>query len=271
MSDPIEIIQEWLHARPLLTQQAYASDIKGLLIHLDGKPLEAVTLRDLQLWQDKLLELHQSPATIARKTSAVRGLFRHAARHGHIERNPATDLPAPTVPWEMTRKAVDRATMAAIIEAAKPGRDRVLIQMLYCTAARVSEICALWWEDLNAKDDGWGEVRIMGKRQKLRYPPVPPAVYQAVLSLRNDAPDNSPIFGISRQTAGEIVKAAAIKAGAPAWFSPHKIRHSTATQALEAKAPLEAVQRLLGHTRPEMTLRYARTTQEKPAIAYLDW
>lgn len=270
--DANEVISEWLYGRPLTTQTAYLRDVQGLLIHLQGKPLESVTLRDLQLWQAQLLELHQTPATVARKASAVRGLFRHAVRHNHIDRNPAIDLPSPTVHWRVHEKVVSRELMLAIIEAAQPGRDRALLRLAYATLARVSELCGLLWKDCEPTTDGGAIINILGKRQKWREAPAPAPVWVAVVELRGDAPGDAPVFGgIKRQRVGEIVKEAAIAAGAPSWFSPHKIRHTGATHMLEANAPLDAVQRLLGHERPEMTLLYARSSQVKPAVDYLEW
>jgi integrase/recombinase XerD len=270
--DTGEIISEWLYGRPLTTQSAYLRDVEGLLVHLQGKPLEGVTLRDLQLWQSQLLEMRQTPATVARKASSVRGLFRHAVRHGHIERNPAIDLRSPTVHWRVHERVVSRELMLAIIEAAAPGRDRALLRLAYATLARVSELCGLLWKDCDPTPTGGATIHILGKRQKWRDAQAPPSVWAAVVELRGDAPGDAPVFGgIKRQRVGEIVKDAAIAAGAPTWFSPHKIRHTGATHMVEAGAPLTAVQALLGHERPETTLIYARSSQQKPAVDYLEW
>lgn len=270
--DTNEIIAEWLYGRPLTTQAAYLRDVQQLVGYLQDKPLATVTLRDLQRWQSQLLEMHQTPATVARKASAVRGMFRHAVRQGHIERNPAIDLLSPTVHWRVHERVVSREVMLAIIQSAHPGRDRALLRLAYATLARVSELCGLLWKDCDPASTGGATIHILGKRQKWRSAPAPPSVWSTVADLRGDAPGDAPIFGgIKRQRVGEIVKDAAIAAGGPGWFSPHKIRHTGATHMLEAGAPLEAVQRLLGHERPETTLIYARSSQQKPAVDYLDW
>lgn len=270
--DTTEIIQEWLYGKPLSTQAAYLRDVSQLLTFLHDKPLETITLRDLQRWQTDLLELHTKPATVARKASAIRGLLRHAARQGHIERNPAIDLPSPTTHWRVHEKVVSREQMLAIIEAAAPGRDRALIRLLYCTAARVSEICNLLWKDCTPTTVGGATIHLLGKRQKWRVAQAPPSVWLPVQQLRGDVPSDAPVFGgIKRQRVGQIVKAAAIAAGAPEWFSPHKVRHCTATHLSEAGCPLPIVQDLLGHERPETTLIYARSSQSAAAIDYLSW
>lgn len=268
-----EILTQWLYGKPATTQAAYLADARSLLAYLDQPPLDTIRLGDLQRWQSHLINvLHLRPSSVARKAAAIGSLFRFAKRQHFIADNPALDLVRPKVAFDPSARWVPRPLMLAIIAKARPGRDRTMALLLYATGCRVSELCGLQWKDCTPTPDGGAVARLLGKGEKWRSVKVPPAVWAQVSVLRNDAPGDAPIFGgLSRQSVAEIIKAAAIAAGAPENFSPHWIRHCLASHSLAAGADLATIQQTLGHASIKTTSVYLHGNPEKSAGDYLEW
>jgi integrase/recombinase XerD len=271
--DTTQILETWLYGKPATTQQAYLADARYLLAYLGQKPLSDIALGDLQRWQAHLINvLHLKPSTVARKAAAVGSLLRFAKRHGHIAENPALDLARPKVNFDPSDRYVSREKMLAIVGAARPGRDRAIVRLLYASGARVSELVNVLWKDCTPTPDGGAVIRLLGKGEKWRSVRVAAAVWAQVAVLRNDAPADAPIFGgLTRQSVAAIVKSAAVSVGAPENFSPHWCRHCLASHSLAAGADLATIQQTLGHASIKTTSVYLHSNPEKSAGDYLEW
>lgn len=154
----------------------------------------------------------------------------------------------------LAERLLTQQDVVRLIENEKSDRNKVLLLLAYTTGLRVSELCALKWRDLVAKQGG-GQLVVQGKGGKTRYIMLPTPVWMAVERLRGTASASDPVFAsrkkgghLSRSMVMRIVKAAALKAGIDAPVSPHWLRHAHASHALERGAPLHLVQHTLGHS-----------------------
>lgn len=216
-------------------------------------------------------------SSIARVLSAVRGLHRFLAEEGRTPADPAKDLRPPKLPMRLP-KAIPVEQVAALIEAAGVGeevaalRDAALLELLYATGARVSEVTALNVDDLVDEE----VVRLFGKGGTQRIVPVGSYARRAldaylvrsrpVLSARGSATP-ALFLGVrgrrmSRQAVWQVLQDAAERAGIAASVSPHTLRHSFATHLLAGGADVRVVQELLGHASVATTQIYTLVTAD---------
>jgi integrase/recombinase XerD len=154
-------------------------------------------------------------------------------------------------------------------------RNQVLLRLLYIAGLRVSEIAALTWRDLQPRTDG-GQVTVFGKGDKTRVVLLPSAIWRELLRFRQGAGLDAPVFpscrggGHLHPTAIErVVLKAAQRAGVDSKVSPHWLRHSHATHALERGAPIHLVQSTLGHASVATTRRYLHARPTDSSSKYL--
>jgi integrase/recombinase XerC len=264
------------------TQRAYLGDIGALLAFLADKKSDA-TLADLTLpvlrsWLAAQAAAGAARTTLSRRTSAVKTFMAWAARRELIGADPATRLQMPKA--RRTLPAVLRQDQALdAMDAAKSGaqqgdplalRDRLIVEMLYATGIRVSELCGL---DVDDVDRGRRLVRVLGKGNKQRTVPFgDPA--QAALDawLAEGRPELATsesgaalLLGArgrrldQRQARTVVHQTIAAVDGAPD-IGPHGLRHSAATHLLEGGADLRVVQELLGHTSLATTQLYTHVS-----------
>ncbi|MFT4136149.1 site-specific tyrosine recombinase XerD [Microbacterium sp.] len=234
----------------------------------------------------------QRPAatSLARLQSSVRGLHRFLAREGLAADDPARRLRPPKTPQRLP-KALTIAQVEALLDAAGPApgdavdtdivrlRDRALLELLYATGGRVSEIVALDVDDL-----AHGEVlRVRGKGDKERIVPVGSYARAAVEAYLTRArpelssrgrPTPRLFLGargapLSRQSAWLVIRQAAERAGLHAHVSPHTLRHSFATHLLQGGADVRVVQELLGHASVATTQIYTHVSVEALRDVYV--
>jgi integrase/recombinase XerC len=196
-----------------------------------------------------------APASLRSLASAWRSFFRWLAREGEVDVNPATGLRSPRVQRKLPQ-VLDADEMAALVEVpgddAEAVRDRALLELLYSSGLRVSELCGVRWRDLDG--DG-GFVRVTGKGSKTRIVPVGSKALAALAALKaQDLPDEAdPLVrgrGGKPLTPNGVrvrLKKRAQQQGVWKRVYPHLMRHSCASHVLESSGDLRAVQELLGH------------------------
>ena len=156
------------------------------------------------------------------------------------------------------------------------GRERLLIQFLYYTGARVGEVAKLTWRDIQPNRDGQGQVTLYGKGQETRTVIIPASLYQGLLGMRGDNNPEAAVF-VSRKgkkplqdrQIRKIVKEAAARAGIAGSVSPHWLRHSHASHSLDRGAAPQLVQKTLGHKSLDTTTRYAHARPSDSSGLYL--
>lgn len=274
-----------VEGRSANTVRAYVADLVSLLDHATrmghGAPGE-LDLVSIRSWLAKQRTMGAVRTTLARRTAAARTFSAWAHRTGLIATDVAAQLATPKAHRELP--GVLRADQAAALLAA-PGpdtspltlRDRALLELLYATGARISEICGL---DTGQVDHGRRLVRVLGKGGKERSVPYGIPAQRAVDDwLRHGRPV------LARRAAGaallvgarggrlqatiarRIVSGYARAAGLPR-TSPHGLRHSAATHLLEGGADLRSVQELLGHASLATTQIYTHVSVERLRAAY---
>ncbi len=227
-------------------------------------------------------ESGRAPATIARRLAALRGLFGFLISERRLTHDPCAELPTPRASRHLPR-LLDEAQVLRLLAAPDPEaahglRDRALLEVLYATGARVSEVADLRTDSL--VDDGH-VLRCEGKRGKHRLVPLGrPA--QAALSLylqrerpalQARAPGAAWLFlsrsggRLSRDRIFRLVSAHAARLGLPR-MSPHMLRHSFATHLIEHGADLRSVQELLGHANIGTTEIYTHVDRQRLAAVH---
>ncbi|HEY7650177.1 MAG TPA: tyrosine recombinase XerC [Methylomirabilota bacterium] len=238
--------------RKFLVEPKDAGGLRAALDELDARVIRAYLAR--------LHERGLDPASVARKLAALRSWLRFLVRRGVLARNPATDIRGPRTGRKLAAfLPIDEAK--ALLDSGETSvRDRAILEVLYATGLRVSELSGL---DLDDLDRGEGTVRVMGKGRKERIVPFgakASSALDAYLELRG--PGRGPLFTGRRgrrlgvRSLFDVVRRRARAAGLTRRVSPHTLRHSFATHLLDAGADLRAIQELLGHSRLSTTQRY---------------
>lgn len=264
------------------TRRAYLADLRSLFAFLDqrapGAGLDALTLPMLRAWLAAQAAGGSARTTLARRTSAVKTFTAWAARKGLLGADPATRLQVPkarrTLP-AVLRQDQAVAAMAAADLGAQQGdplalRDRLIVELLYATGIRVSELCGL---DIDDADTSRRVLRVLGKGNKQRTVPFgAPALAALDAWLVRGRPalvtsESGPALLLGprgrrldpRQARTVVHQTVAAVDGAPD-IGPHGLRHSAATHLLEGGADLRVVQEILGHSSLATTQLYTHVT-----------
>lgn len=268
-----------------LTVEAYRRDLAQWAdFATGGKPGDLdpldVTRSDLRQWVAHISSGGNSARTVKRKISALRAFYRFLLRRGDIAVNPATGLALPK-PSKSLPVYVRPEETSAILDAEIPAddfasvRDRLILDLLYSTGMRCSELVGLLDADV---DTAKGELKVLGKRNKERVIPFGhelSASIEAYRALRDSSPltaicsrdpqaplmvrnDGRPLY---RKMVYNVVHRMLSEGGAHAsWLSPHVMRHSMASDMLNGGASIASVQQLLGHASLSSTQVYTHVT-----------
>jgi integrase/recombinase XerD len=267
------------------TLDAYRRDLARLtqFAAAEGKAVTSLTRGDLEAFVRESMASGLSPTSTARLVAAVRGFYRFLRVAGHVDVNPADDLQAPrtlaTLPHFLSIADVDALLDAPDVSTPKGLRDRALIEVLYATGLRVSELVGLRVSDLHP-DEGY--LQCTGKGGKDRIVPLGDAAaewiarYTAtarpVLARRRDSPwlfvNARGGQRLSRLGCWKLLKAYGRRAGIRAHLSPHVLRHSFATHLLERGADLRAIQMMLGHADLSTTQIYTHVLEARLRQVY---
>jgi len=219
-----------------------------------------------------------SAASVARSVAAVRGLHRFALLEGRVSVDVAAAVRAPARPKRLP-KAITVDEVERLLDAAGVGdgpiplRDRAILELLYSTGARISEVTGLDVDDVD-RTPGRGSVRLFGKGRKERVVPVGSFALEALEAYLVRARPALAISGrgtpalflnargarLSRQSCWAVLQKAAERAQLTAHVSPHTLRHSFATHLLHGGADVRVVQELLGHASVTTTQLYTLVT-----------
>ena len=262
------------------TLEAYSHDLNRFLNYLEEKRIEdvlRVTKVDVRAFLLTLKVQKLSNKTIVRNLVAIRTFFRFLTEEGKLESNPVEDLESPqlakTLPEILSVQEVEQ-----LLETPKPQtplgiRDRSMLEMLYATGMRVSELVSLQMNQLNLEG---GYVLLFGKGSKERAVPLGAEAIKRVshyltgarqkLSKGKDSPFlflNRSGRKMSRQVFWKNIKAYGRRAGIRKKITPHLLRHSFASHLLARGADLRSVQMLLGHADISTTQIYTHVTGER--------
>lgn len=227
-----------------------------------------------------LHERYESQATVARKVAATKSFFKHLLGAGAVSEDPTAHLAVPQVDKHAPRTLDDEDMDRLLAEPLRLGgpkgiRDAAMLEILYGTGMRVSELVALNTDDVNLAS---GTVRCFGKGQKERIIPVHLRAVDALreylhegrLAYLKDRDERALFLNprgtrLTRQGLWLIIKEYVEGAGIQSDVTPHTLRHSFATHLLQGGAPLREVQQLLGHANLSTTQVYAQSPAARPA------
>jgi integrase/recombinase XerD len=264
------LVSLWLAARPTSTVAVYKPVAEKFLQTLPGGLREATAAHVIE-WAESL---KGKPATRNRKVVTVKSLLSFAWRTGYAVFNVGRALRCIPVPRKTHERILEEPEMRALFEAAKPGRDRAFVRLMYASGARVSELCTLRWVDLSQP----GRLSVLGKGAKTRTLVVPQHILDDVLVLRPQGAGyeahvfvskRRPSKGLSPRDARQIIYRTRERAGQDRRVSPHWLRHSHATHALDHGAPIHVLQQSLGHSNVSTTSVYLHVRPNKGSATYL--
>jgi integrase/recombinase XerD len=270
-----ELLLLWLHGKSRQSQRAYRTDVAHFLAFCDGKPLQRVTLNDVQAFSTALEKLGYSSATQNRRLSAVKSLLAFGHKIGYLPFDVGAPVEAPPVKNTLAERILSELEVMSMIALEQNKRNKLLIRFLYLSGARVSEASGLRWRDLKSVGER-GQVTLFGKGGKTRILALPTDLFRQLMSFRGDAGADAPVFA-SRQ-GGEslkpnqirnIIAAAGKKAGIEGNVSPHWLRHSHASHSLDRGAPIQLVQATLGHASVATTSKYLHARPSDSSSLYL--
>ena len=264
------LVALWLHGRSEATQRAYAADLAAFFAHAQ-RPLRAVTLGDMQAFQDTLADL--ASASQARRLSAVKSLLSFGHRTGYLPVNVGAAIRLPKVKHTLAERILDVDAVVHMLALEREPRNKALLRLLYLGGLRIGEACRLRVRDLSARDDA-GQVTVFGKGGKTRAVLLKASVWQDLAALRS-ADADAPLFrsreggGLDPSQVHRIVKLAAKRAGLSPAVSAHWLRHAHVSHALDRGAPVHLVQATVGHASLATTSRYAHARPNDSSSRYL--
>lgn len=289
----IEDFLTWLVAergRSRNTLSAYRRDLTGFWIWVDGqgRTLDDIGPADLDAFVGVLRSRGLAPSSVKRTLVAVRSLFRFRTQEGLSDSDPSAGVETPRVPSGLP-KALTESEVQSLLDAVQGDdavalRDRAVLEVLYGTGARISEVCALRLGDV---DLDASMLRLFGKGAKERQVPLGRWARVALAQwlsaegrgamepeqwARRDDADavflNQRGGRLGRQGAWGIVRRYGDLVGLEGRLTPHVLRHCCATHMLDHGADIRAVQELLGHASISTTQVYTMVSNERLFAAY---
>jgi integrase/recombinase XerD len=261
------------------TLAAYRADLTALARWLGARqmPIVRTSRQDLQDFIAWRVQAGARPRSTARQLSSFRRFFRYLLREGVLQEDPTTQIAMPKIgrslPKSLTEEEVESLLAAPAVRDPLGNRDRTMLEVLYATGLRVSELVNLRYEQINLNQ---GVIRILGKGNRERLIPLGDEAVRWLTEFVHGARDEillerqtDYLFPtrrgdrMTRQAFWHIIKRYARKAGIAKGLSPHTLRHAFATHLLNHGADLRVVQILLGHSDLSTTQIYTHVASER--------
>lgn len=262
------------------TVAAYSRDLARLIAYLDEHKIRTPGKVTRAAVTDYLLHLADeslSARSRARALVAVRGLFRFLVAEKHLDKDPTETIDAPRIaqrlPEVIGEDAIGRLLAAPNVGTDRGLRDSAMIETLYATGLRVTELVSLTLGEVNLSA---GYLKVFGKGRKQRIVPLGEVAVERIQSYLDQArgsfmknPREKAVFltgrgkPMTRQGFWKLLRRYALGAGISGAISPHKLRHSFATHLLEHGADLRAVQAMLGHADITTTQIYTHVSRTR--------
>ncbi len=259
------------------TLQAYRSDLYAFSKWLSANSRRIEEARNSDVLQYLAVQGTRSARTSARRLSSLRRFYEYLLREGEISSDPVVDIESPRIgrplPKSLTEEEVELLIAAPDTKTVRGTRDRAMLEVLYATGLRVSELVSLKITQLNLRQ---GVIRVFGKGNKERLVPLGEEAVAWLEAFLQDGrktllkQGNSDVVfpsnrgrQMTRQTFWYAIKNYSLKAGIKKELSPHVLRHAFATHLLNNGADLRVVQMLLGHSDISTTQIYTHIARER--------
>ena len=265
------------------TVSSYLRDVHQFSAAMDGKGVELVQVldRDVEEYANSLIKRGKSPATVTRSVASIKSFYACLMEKGYVDQNPAKGVSPAKVerklPQVLTGREVELFLEQPECTDLKGYRDRAMLELLYATGIRVSELIALDVDDLNLPG---GVLRCVSKGRERVIPLYPVAIralgeyIQSVRPQLVDSREETALFvnmngeRMSRQGFWKLIKYYQEKAGIQKDITPHTLRHSFAAHLLENGADLRSIQEMLGHADISSTQIYSKLINQKIKDVY---
>lgn len=264
------------------TAKAYCSDILSFLIWMDEQSCEDINFSKVREYLHFIQKFNYKKTTIARKIASLRTFYKYLYRERKVDSNPAMNLTNPkrpkSLPKFLTPDEVEQILNNTKIETPAGYRNRTILELLWATGMRISELSGLNFGDLNLEHN---EIRVFGKGSKERIILVTDRaksfLERYIASARDlipkgfpvpDKSENSPVFinntgyRLQTRTVRNVINEVVEKINLPKHVTPHMFRHSFATHLIENGADLRVVQELLGHASISNTQIYTHVSTQ---------
>lgn len=270
------------------TLDAYTSDIVSFILWLNGESCVDADFNKLREYLHFIQRFDYKKTTIARKTASIRTFYKYLFRERYVESNPATSLSAPkrpkSLPKFLTTEEVEQILNNVKIDTPAGFRNRVILELLWATGMRVSELSNLNFGDLNVEEN---EIKVFGKGAKERIVLISDRAKKYLIQYINTArkliaPEyntgeinedtplfiNSTGFRLQNKTIRKVINEVVERIELPKKVTPHVFRHSFATHLIENGADLRVVQELLGHAGISNTQIYTHISMKHMKEVY---
>ncbi len=264
---------------------AYGSDILSFLIWLNDRNVQDVTYSIIREYLLYIQQFNYSKTTVSRKIASLRTFYRYLYRERIVESNPAMGVHSPkkgkSLPEFLTEKEIEQVLNNIRMESPAGYRNRTILELLYATGMRVSELSSLNFENLNLEEN---EIKVFGKGSKERIVLVSQRAknfletyiktVRYLISKEEKTNPESPVFinktgyRLQPQSVRKAINEVMDKIELPKHVTPHVFRHSFATKLLENGADLRIVQELLGHSSISNTQIYTHVSPERLKQTY---
>jgi integrase/recombinase XerD len=272
----LQFLESWVSGKSKHTKRGYLRIGQELLTELHPKTLRDATLQTLQLFLD--LKTYRKEGTKSQRAAILKSLFTFAAKTGYLQANVAAFLPKVKMNSNLTERYLSEEEVMRMIHLTREKRDLAILKTLYSGGLRVSELVGLNWEDLQPREEGTGQITILGKGYKKRVVVFSAGTFQDLLAIKlPDARAFDPVFLSSREGLNRlsvrmvqvVVDKARLRAGIVKKVSPHWLRHAHASHALDRTAPIHLVQATLGHASVATTGKYLHARPQESSSRYL--
>ena len=270
------------------TTRAYCSDVISYILWLNGEKCTDADFNKLREYLHFIQRFDYKKTTIARKIASIRTFYKFLFRERYLDNNPAVSLSAPkrpkSLPKFLTPQEVEQILNNVKIDTPAGFRNRAILELLWATGMRVSELSNLNYGDLNLEEN---EIKVFGKGAKERIVLVTDRAKNYLLQYLNSARnlicqdydigelnENSPVFinktgyRLQNQTIRNVINETVEKIELPKKVTPHVFRHSFATKLIENGADLRVVQELLGHAGISNTQIYTHVSMKHMKDVY---
>ena len=254
----------------------YRLDLKVFAVFLKEVPVEKVDYLFLRKYLAHLKEQQLASRSIGRKLSSIRSFFKFLVREGFIKTNPTDMIQSPKLekllPKFLTEEDMTRLIEAPSLDTLLGLRDRAILETLYSTGMRISELVSLKHDYV---DFIGGTLKVLGKGKKERMLPIGDRALRAIRNYLKKLSVSSDIIFLNKNKKPlgargirKMIDKYILKASIANHISPHTLRHSFATHLLNRGADLRSVQELLGHANLSTTQIYTHLTTEKLKSVY---
>jgi site-specific recombinase XerD len=274
----LELLAVWLKSHAdgsRHTRRAYERIGHRFLAALAGagKDLRRARVEDVQAALEAMRTRADgtpaSGATVNMSVAAVKSFLGFAHKVGFTRFNAAPLIKLKRTARNLKQRLLPVVDVHLLIRAAKPGRDRLLLEVAYYGALRVSELAGLTWAQVFPRETGEAQLAIVGKGDKPRNVLLPAELAAGLTAMRGNAPADARVFPITERCINYIVKAAAKRAGINPAASVHWLRHAHASHAIDEGAPITLVSQTLGHADLKTTSVYAHAKPNDSSSRYL--